>query len=422
MKNSGFVKFVKNVLFDWSYFPYLAIALLVCDGIASYILIQVSPYRDANWSDYNAHADGFLNSVFDYSKLQNSTASRIIGPAGYVYLSSVIHLFTGTGCDIERAQYIWGFLYLATLAVVFLLLERTRITPPWAAFVLCCSKQLHSLYVLQLYNDSWAMILVYLAILFFVDDCWTLGTLLYCGAVSINLGVLHYLPGVVCLLLQRFGFGKAIIRLIAACLVQFLIAWPFLYANYEAYLDGVFDVPRHVQYAYSVSWLFIPKDIILSRSFAIALHCCRFFVLFYIAIKRWWPRLNNPSFTSGYGKQLPAADIVMTMFTSNYIGIVFSAHMEAHFYTWFFHSLPFLAWVTPYIAAYCLTVLFNIEFMFNAVPATQVTSLCLFGTNLLFLWIVTRYYKEELDYVCPLNGKRSKSKNVPKEEQKPKKE
>ena len=92
----------------------------------------------------------------------------------------------------------------------------------------------------------------------------------------------------------------------------------------------------------------------------------------------------------------------MTLFTSNYVGIVFSPHIEQHFYTWFFHSLPFLAWTTPYVPAYCLAVLFNIELTYSTVPVTPLSSLALFGTNLLLGWVVVKYYKDELDAIAPL--------------------
>ena len=106
----------------------------------------------------------------------------------------------------------------------------------------------------------------------------------------------------------------------------------------------------------------------------------------------------------------------MTLFSSNYIGTVFSVHVEPHFYTRFFHSLPFLAWTTPYIAGYCLTVLFNIELMFNQ-KVNPLSSFVLFGTNLLLLWIVTKYYKEELDYVARVNNRRAKPR--PKQSEQP---
>lgn len=92
----------------------------------------------------------------------------------------------------------------------------------------------------------------------------------------------------------------------------------------------------------------------------------------------------------------------MTLFTSNYVGIVFSPHIERHYYTWFFHSLPFLAWTTPYVPAYCLAVLFNIELTYSTVPVTPLSSLALFGTNLLLGWVVVKYYKDELDLIAPL--------------------
>ena len=96
----------------------------------------------------------------------------------------------------------------------------------------------------------------------------------------------------------------------------------------------------------------------------------------------------------------------MEMFTSKFLGIMFSTRVTSNTYMLVFFSLPFLAWITPYIPVYNLALLFNIEFLFNQRSLTLFSSLLLFATNLLFGWITTKYYKEELDELSPMKAKK----------------
>lgn len=62
-------------------------------------------------------------------------------------------------------QYVFAALYLATQAVVMALYARTAALPPWSLALLCVSRRVHSIFVLRLFNDCWAMFVAYVATL-----------------------------------------------------------------------------------------------------------------------------------------------------------------------------------------------------------------------------------------------------------------
>jgi len=70
--------------------------------------------------------------------------------------------------------------------------------------------------------------------------------------------------------------------------------------------------------------------------------------------------------------------IITTIFVSNFIGIVFARTLHYQFYSWYFHTLPFLLWhveMLPPIAK--LFAFVCIEICFNIFPATSTSSLLL---------------------------------------------
>ena len=101
-------------------------------------------------------------------------------PAGFVWIYSVLYTLTDQGLEIKRAQYIFGVLYLLTVALAFRLLISSKKVPAYVLAIMCLtSYRIHSLFALRLFNDPVAMLLLYAAVNAFSDGWWTVGSILY---------------------------------------------------------------------------------------------------------------------------------------------------------------------------------------------------------------------------------------------------
>ena len=89
---------------------------------------------------------------------------------GFVYLFALLHWVTNDGKDLLRAQYIFMFFYLCTTGVVLFIYRRAKLCPPWVSILLCLSRRVHSIFMLRCFNDCTAMLLLYIAIWFFMKN------------------------------------------------------------------------------------------------------------------------------------------------------------------------------------------------------------------------------------------------------------
>lgn len=136
-------------------------------------------------------------------------------PAGFVYIFTALYYITSHGVNIRLGQYLFAVFYLITLLLVFRIYNRTKKVslcdnslyqrlylllwfpfiaiilyvyspdyfsqvPPYVFFFVCCaSYRIHSIFVLRLFNDPVAMMLLFAAVNLFMDGHWTLGCGLY---------------------------------------------------------------------------------------------------------------------------------------------------------------------------------------------------------------------------------------------------
>lgn len=100
-------------------------------------------------------------------------------PAGHVRIHQILHGITDSGRDIELAQHIYGGLYVATLTLTCAIYRKAGGIPNWVLLLLPLSKRLHSIFVLRLFNDCWALMAVQAAILMYQSGLDDTGTFLF---------------------------------------------------------------------------------------------------------------------------------------------------------------------------------------------------------------------------------------------------
>lgn len=91
---------------------------------------------------------------------------------------------------------------------------------------LVLSKRLHSIYVLRLFNDPWAIFLLWVAVYCWQKRQWTLGAATYSLAVGVKMNSLLLLPAVGAMYLQAVGRDKALRQAMIMVQIQVLTTPP----------------------------------------------------------------------------------------------------------------------------------------------------------------------------------------------------
>ena len=100
-------------------------------------------------------------------------------PAGHIRIHQVLHGVTDFGRAVSTAQHIYAALYLVGLTLSCAIYRKAGNVPNWILLLLPLSKRLHSIYVLRLFNDCWAVVAVHAAILLYQHGLDDAGTLLF---------------------------------------------------------------------------------------------------------------------------------------------------------------------------------------------------------------------------------------------------
>ncbi|TFK27356.1 dolichyl-P-Man:Man(5)GlcNAc(2)-PP-dolichyl mannosyltransferase [Coprinopsis marcescibilis] len=385
---------VYRLLTDPNHFWNLATLVIIGDAVLTRLIIAYVPYTEIDWETYMIQTDVFLKGQHNYSMISGPTGP-LVYPAGHVRIHQFLSQVTDGGKDMHLAQQIYALLYVASLSMTCVIYGQTQAVPNWLLLFLPFSKRLHSIFVLRLFNDCWAVVLSQLSIVALQRGLDDTGCLLFSAALSVKMSVLLYFPGLVVILFKRKGLFRTLAYLAAMAAVQYVVAVPFLKEDPVAYLRSAFDVGRVFLYKWTVNWRLVDEEIFLSRTWATALMVGHISALVAFGLFRWckpdggvWivltKGLKRPLFPAGVGKVTP--DYIATvLFTSNLVGILFARSLHYQFYSWYAQSIPFLAWRTKYPLPLRIALLVGIEYAWNVYPSTKFSSGILLVANSLLL-------------------------------------
>lgn len=150
----------------------------------------------------------YLSGELNYTNLLGSTGP-LVYPAAHVHIYRLLYALTSEGTNIRLAQYIFLTLYVATLALV-LQCYRAAGVPPWVLPLLTLSKRLHSIFVLRLFNDGFAVFFLWAALYCYQRRWWTVGSLAFTLGLGVKMSLLLALPAVGVVLWLGAGRDRAL--------------------------------------------------------------------------------------------------------------------------------------------------------------------------------------------------------------------
>nr|XP_046917255.1 lethal(2)neighbour of Tid protein-like isoform X2 [Dermatophagoides farinae] len=385
--------FTFKIFHEQQCYPIVSLLLLLFEIFLNVIIIQRVRYTEIDWSTYMQQVECFLNGTRDYSQITGATGP-IVYPAGHIYVYTLLYWLTDYGHNIYRAQYIFASLYLITLFIVFRLYRQYSMAPPYVLLFMCLtSYRVHSIYVLRLFNDTVAILLLYLSLLSFTSGHkWIRGSILYSLAVSIKMNILLFAPGLFLLYNEYLNTWNVIKNLMICALVQIILAVPFIVTYPISYIKNSFNLGRIFLHKWTVNYRFMSEQIFIHKGFHSILLILHITILFIIFHQRWMNLIKKKIFS--FNKNNFDTDILMTMFISNFIGIVFARSLHYQFYIWYYHSLPFLLWTTSNGSSHSMTnicMLGLIELVWNIYPSTIWSSIILHLVHLTILYRLIRW-------------------------------
>eukprot|EP00808_Paulinella_micropora_P027056 g26966.t1 len=335
------MQLISDMLSDHRRAPIFILLLLAGEALLSTLIVLKVPYTEIDWIAYMQEVgeeDGFLSGQRNYSLMKGDTGP-LVYPAGFVYLYSALYYITARGKEILLAQYIFIGVYVLFMAVVFKIYSAAAKTPPWLMLVLVLSRRIHSLFMLRLFNDCFAMLFLYLAVFLFIKNRWTLGCISFSFAVSVKMNVLLFAPGLLLVLWRRFGFLRTIPKLAVCATLQIALALPFLLTFPMEYFAGAFNFGRQFMYQWTVNLKFLDEKVFLDKKLSLGLLACHLVVLFLVlnklepgGLRGAWRDSWETSPVHRTKNSVTADYLVKMLFASNFVGIMFSRSLHYQFY------------------------------------------------------------------------------------------
>ncbi|CAK5277750.1 unnamed protein product [Mycena citricolor] len=262
-------KYVHLLLSDRRYFWWLASLVIIGDFVLSQLIILVVSYTEIDWETYMIQTEVYMKGELDYSQISGPPVRLcMLYPAGHLHIHKILHAFTDGGRNIPQAQQIYAALYTVSVALTCTTYWLAGGVPNWIVLLLPLSRRLHSIYVLRLFNDCWAVVFVQLSIVAYQTGFDDVGTLLFSAALSVKMSILLYAPALLVLIFNRLGALATFRHVVTLVASQAMIGLSFLEYDHWAYLNSAFELSRVFLYKWTVNWRMVSEETFLSRPWA----------------------------------------------------------------------------------------------------------------------------------------------------------
>lgn len=343
-------------------------------------------------------------------------------------------------------------LYLVQTVLIHRIYRITAKVPPYALIIATfTSFRIHSIYVLRLFNDPVAVLLFFVSLNLFVSSKWRWGSLFFSLAVSVKMNILLYAPCLLVAYLTNLSYIETILNLFICAFVQLILALPFLWGNPFSYIKGSFDLGRVFDHKWTVNFRFVPQHIFEHKYFHLGLLLLHVILLivFLPLLRRYlssYAKLNvvTKAFKSQVEEErlqkkastrkqnLPKRDkaylettqnqrrsnskdsqdsfydekvklqarmskiaqlFILPFFITNLIGIACARSIHYQFYSWYYHSLLYLAFCTSYNKPIKFLLLGVIEYSYKTYPSTNLSSVLLHVCHIILIYGVYQNMK-----------------------------
>ncbi|KAH8596126.1 glycosyltransferase family 58 protein [Bisporella sp. PMI_857] len=392
---------------------YIPPLLLLADAFLSSLIISYVSYTEIDWIAYMQQTEQYINGERDYTLIKGDTGP-LVYPAAHVYIYWVLYHVTEKGKNILNAQRLFAILYLGTLSLVMACYKRAK-APLYIFPMLILSKRLHSIFMLRLFNDCFAVLFLWIAIYLFQRRIWTLGTLAYSLGLGIKMTILLALPAVGVMLFLGRGLQGGLKQAWMMAQLQIVIALPFLPANAIGYLSRAFELSRQFMFKWTVNWRFVGEKAFLSKEFSASLLVAHFSALMLFMTTRWIRPAETPilklvqktlkgeeplgALQHAVSIRVSPNYILTAILTANAIGMLFARSLHYQFYAYIALSTPFLLWRSGLHPVLQYALWATQEWAWNVYPSTDISSKVVVG--ILFTTVASVWWGTRKDFVNP---------------------
>ncbi|GJQ13664.1 hypothetical protein GpartN1_g5455.t1 [Galdieria partita] len=393
-------------------------SILFClfDFLVGVGVIYYVPFTEIDFQTYLQQVyQVFREGKRDYSQIRGDSGP-LVYPGGFLFIYRLFYAMSNGGSDLLPVQICFALIHSATLCTVCAICIYCQLDTKEFLFCsvpLLFSRRVMSIHVLRLFNDAIVTFLSYLSILFFVAQRHFVACIVYSLSVSVKMSALLYAPAVLMVLLETTGYKQAVSYILVCGAVQFLVGLPFLYHHPISYISKAFEFHRVFLYEWTVNWKFLPEHIFKHPLWSLVL------LLSHIAmLELWYKRVVRKMFEnfrklcqekSKQRNVILGRGIVTALFQCQFIGIAFARSIHYQFYTWYFHSLPWILYSLGISLQQSCFLLFVIELVYNMYPPTWYMSILLQYCHLYIIYKILQSGSDQRITQCLVQSIKTKS-------------